>query len=1027
MAKQKTVKTVEAAIKLSEEVELSPDAELLSLEESTKSPAELETYIKDIADTVRIGVDQSIAILTPWFFNNMPQNYYQTTPRADKVRHLSSIITGHIFETKQTVELWNRDRSEVTFIGPGNERSILIDMAKKIEPLKPKVGALYFSHDKLLFLSTFMIRPWETPDLSNRHIAGKLRKAKKTLLERFPDQKEEIHRYINTLDNTFVMYGTSRRVRNTYRMVYHMLFKEGVHTFFESFEKGATARLTVGMKEVRASEVLENIFHLIARYGFDIDRSFIVQFEEGYEEPISVLNFILTQKDGKLVDLESVASRKLIKALRTLGWVDTDDYSRFSYAPYFFSVNATNFIRSVASWVHILLSKENPYYFSEHKILTTFIQHHQLSSGLSELFNIKFSPIMEDVRSKSGYAKKKTEISAQIEKLVDAVEKQIFQESLNFTDHILLTNYHFRTKTGLAFRLAPDVLDSRHYPQRPFGIYFIVGRDYRLFHVRWKEIARGGLRIVMPKSHIEYGYALAGLFDEVYGLSYAQQLKNKDIPEGGSKAVMVLKPDTNRNRAAKGAVNALLDLLVKEEETAEGKGTTMVSYYDREETIFLGPDENVTNELIVWITEQAKRRSYKYAKAFMSSKPEIGINHKKYGVTSEGLSVYVDHMLRYLHINPETKPFSVKMTGGPDGDVAGNGLKILHREYGENARIVAISDGDGAAYDPAGLDWQELLKLFKSGESISAFSKSKLSPEKGAFVVKADSADNIRTRNELAFRAKADIFIPAGGRPYTVNAQNYKMFIGEDGTPSCKAVVEGANIFFTNDAREKLQEAGIFMIKDSTANKTGVICSSYEIISSLLLSDQEFLDIKEKYVKQVISILREKAGQEAGLLFKEFSHVVGKKTLVQLSQEISREINFVKDFLLDEFTEIGESVVKESVYHNLILKHCPPILQENFKARITSRLPLPYMIAIIAAQMASYIVYNEGLGWLDTIGERNVVKAVCTYMQNVEDTEKLIKAIEKTNIKERQDVVTILKKSAARVLTMISIEKEHQV
>ena len=67
--------------------------------EAVKTGDELETYIEDIADTVRIGLDQSIAILTPWFFNNMPKIYYQTTPRPEKVRHLSAIITGHVFET----------------------------------------------------------------------------------------------------------------------------------------------------------------------------------------------------------------------------------------------------------------------------------------------------------------------------------------------------------------------------------------------------------------------------------------------------------------------------------------------------------------------------------------------------------------------------------------------------------------------------------------------------------------------------------------------------------------------------------------------------------------------------------------------------------------------------------------------------------------------------------------------------------------------------------------------------------------
>src|SRR4051812_24687602 len=67
--------------------------------EEIKTGDELESYIEDIADTVRIGLDQSIAILTPWFFNNMPRIYYQTTPRPEKVRHLSAIITGHVFET----------------------------------------------------------------------------------------------------------------------------------------------------------------------------------------------------------------------------------------------------------------------------------------------------------------------------------------------------------------------------------------------------------------------------------------------------------------------------------------------------------------------------------------------------------------------------------------------------------------------------------------------------------------------------------------------------------------------------------------------------------------------------------------------------------------------------------------------------------------------------------------------------------------------------------------------------------------
>ncbi len=998
---------------------------LLEVDELTKSSDELDTYITDIAETVRLSLDESISKLTPWFFKNMPQIYYQTIPKPDKVRHLSSIITGHVFENKQTVELWNRDRSEVTFIGPGNDPTALTDLAKRLEPLKAKTGALYYSHDRLLFIANFYTASFQNADLSNPHLKSKVNRAKKILQQKYPESTTSIDKYITNLDHHFVMYGTARRICNTFRMYQKMLFKEGVHTFFEAWEDDpGMGRLTIGMKEVKASEVLEDILHLINRYGFDVNRYFVVHFEEKMNEAITVININVVSQDRKKIDFQSVPVRKLIKALRTLAWVDSDEYSLLVREPYFFSVNAANFVRSVAAWVHILLGKQNAYYFSEHRILTTFWQSQEAVAALAELFRVRFSPLLAEERKKGAYAERRAAMVALIEKVVDPIEKQIFQEGLKFVDHILLTNYYFHTKTGLAFRVSSDVLDERYYPQKPFAIYFIIGRDYRFFHVRWKDIARGGLRIVMPRNAPEYAYALSGLFDEVYGLSYAQQLKNKDIPEGGSKAVMLLKLNANRNRAAKGAVNSLLDLLVREEETQEDKGSfKMVSYYDQDEIIYLGPDENVTNDLIVWITDQAERRNYKYSKAFMSSKPGAGINHKEYGVTSEGLNVYVDHVLKFLQIDPKQKAFTVKMTGGPDGDVAGNELKILHREYGENARVVAIADGLGAAYDPKGLNWQELLRLVRMEKSIAEFDRSKLSKGSTAFVVRADTSENILRRNELHFVTSADIFIPAGGRPYTVNAQNWPKFLDANKKPSCRAIVEGANIFFTAEARDKLQEAGVVIVKDSSANKCGVVCSSYEVIESMILDVSEFMSIKATYVEHVIQILRDIAGKEARLLFREYAQRAGKKNLVELSKEISQEINDLTDILLKEFTSKGSQLIKDPMYLKLIYKHCPPILVEKYRERIVERLPLTYIVAILAAQIASSIVYNEGLDWMDSIADRNVIRAACNYMQNLENTEKLIASIQSSKLANKDEITTILQHSAARVLTMLSLEK----
>jgi glutamate dehydrogenase len=45
-------------------------------------------------------------------------------------------------------------------------------------------------------------------------------------------------------------------------------------------------------------------------------------------------------------------------------------------------------------------------------------------------------------------------------------------------------------------------------------------------------------------------------------------------------------------------------------------------------------------------------------------------------------------------------------------------------------------------------------------------------------------------RNTLHMRVKADAFVPAGGRPNTINESNWNQFIGPDGKPSSPLIVE---------------------------------------------------------------------------------------------------------------------------------------------------------------------------------------------------------------------------------------------
>jgi glutamate dehydrogenase len=124
--------------------------------------------------------------------------------------------------------------------------------------------------------------------------------------------------------------------------------------------------------------------------------------------------------------------------------------------------------------------------------------------------------------------------------------------------------------------------------------------------------------------------------------------------------------------AVKAFSNSVLDLI----STHELDRSRMVDYFKRPELIYLGPDEQIIPEDIVWIVKRAAERHYPIPSAFMSSKPDAGINHKVYGVTSEGVQVFLDQLLKYAGRNPRERPFTVKITGGPDGDVAGNAIKV---------------------------------------------------------------------------------------------------------------------------------------------------------------------------------------------------------------------------------------------------------------------------------------------------------------------------------------------------------------
>jgi glutamate dehydrogenase len=127
-----------------------------------------------------------------------------------------------------------------------------------------------------------------------------------------------------------------------------------------------------------------------------------------------------------------------------------------------------------------------------------------------------------------------SDILAKIKKTVaNAHEYMVFECLFIFNKHVLKTNFYQPTKVALSFRMDPRFLPELEYPTRLFGMFLVVGSEFRGFHLRFRDIARGGIRVIRSRNREAYSINLRSLFDENYGLAATQQRKNKDIPEGG--------------------------------------------------------------------------------------------------------------------------------------------------------------------------------------------------------------------------------------------------------------------------------------------------------------------------------------------------------------------------------------------------------------------------------------------------------------------------------------------------------------
>jgi glutamate dehydrogenase len=97
------------------------------------------------------------------------------------------------------------------------------------------------------------------------------------------------------------------------------------------------------------------------------------------------------------------------------------------------------------------------------------------------------------------------EILAEIQKRTDTGDHALVMSSIIvFNSSVLKTNFYQPTKVAVSFRLDPGFLSKWEYPVGLYGMFLVIGGEFRGFHLRFRDVARGGIRIVESRSKEAY-------------------------------------------------------------------------------------------------------------------------------------------------------------------------------------------------------------------------------------------------------------------------------------------------------------------------------------------------------------------------------------------------------------------------------------------------------------------------------------------------------------------------------------------
>jgi glutamate dehydrogenase (NAD(P)+) len=334
--------------------------------------------------------------------------------------------------------------------------------------------------------------------------------------------------------------------------------------------------------------------------------------------------------------------------------------------------------------------------------------------------------------------------------------------------------------------LDPGMRAILRMPKRELIVNFPVRMDngsvrmftgFRVQHNINRGPAKGGIR-----------FDAAVTLDEVKALAMWMTWKCAvvDIPFGGAKGGVIVDP--------KPLSRAELERLTR-------RYATEISILIGPSSDIPAPDVNTNSQIMAWIMDTYSMHAGYSVPAVVTGKPlAIGGSEGRNEATATGVVAVLKMAAEDMQMPVRGARVAIQGFGNA-GAIAAELLAA------EGARVVAVSDRQGAAYDERGLDVSALLKHKQATGTVVGFPGTQ----------KLSVAE--------VLEVPCDMLVPAAteGQITKENAQRIQ----------ARLIAEAANGPTTLEADQILYQRGIRVIPDILANAAGVTVSYFEWVQDL--------------------------------------------------------------------------------------------------------------------------------------------------------------------------------------------------